>query len=85
MERIGVTAARGKLYKLVENTALTNQPVTILGKSGNAVLISEEDWKAIQATLYLGNMPGMTESILEASMEAREQPETLTPLDEVDW
>ena len=37
----------------------------ILGKRGNAVLVSEEDWRAIQETLYLCSIPGMRESIME--------------------
>jgi antitoxin YefM len=39
--------------------------VQITGKQGNAVLLSEEDWRAIQETLHLVSMPGMHESILE--------------------
>jgi PHD/YefM family antitoxin component YafN of YafNO toxin-antitoxin module len=39
--------------------------VQINGKRGNAVLLSEEDWRAIQETLHLVSIPGMRESILE--------------------
>ena len=44
------TQARSKLYRLIDDTAASHQPVTITGKRGNAVLISEEDWMAIQET-----------------------------------
>ena len=37
----------------------------ITGKRGNAVLVSEDDWRAVQETLYLVSIPGMRESILE--------------------
>ena len=38
-------------------------------RAKNAVLISEDDWVAIQETLYLNSIPGMTESILESRDE----------------
>ena len=37
----------------------------IPGKRGNAVLLSEGDWRAIQETLHLVSIPGMCESILD--------------------
>jgi PHD/YefM family antitoxin component YafN of YafNO toxin-antitoxin module len=37
----------------------------IVGKRNSAILIAEEDWKAIQETLYLTAIPGMRESICE--------------------
>ena len=43
----------------------SHQPVQITGKRGNAVLLSQEDWRALQETLHLVSMPGMRESILE--------------------
>ncbi len=55
--------ARKDLYRLVENVNHYNEPMLIVGKKGNAVLLSEEDWNAIQETLFLDSIPGMTESI----------------------
>ena len=63
MTGITATEARSKLYRLIDETAESHQPVTILGKRNRAVLISEEDWIAIQETLYLLAVPGMRESI----------------------
>ena len=54
-----------RLYALIDEVAASHQPVQITGKRGNAVLLSEEDWRAIQETLHLVSMPGMRESILE--------------------
>lgn len=64
---IGITAteARSNLYRLIDETADSHQPITIMGKRNNAVLVSEEDWHAIQETLYLLSVPGMRESIRE--------------------
>ncbi|MBF0521632.1 MAG: type II toxin-antitoxin system Phd/YefM family antitoxin [Candidatus Omnitrophica bacterium] len=63
MTSITVTQARAKLYQLLDSTAQSHEPIQITGKRNNAVLISEEDWKAIQETLYLLSIPGMKKSI----------------------
>lgn len=63
MPTLSVTEARTKLYRLIDETSLTHEPVVITGKRGNAVLISEDDWRAIQETMFLLNIPGMRESI----------------------
>lgn len=65
MATLTATEARQQLYRLIDETASTHEPITITGKRGNAVLISEGDWKAIQETMFLVNIPGMRESILE--------------------
>ena len=65
MTTLTASEARAGLYRLIDQTAETHKPVIISGKRSNAVLISEEDWGAIQETLYLLAIPGMRESILE--------------------
>lgn len=55
--------ARTRLYRLVDETAAAHRPLHITGKRASAVLIAEEDWRAIQETLYLLSVPGMRESI----------------------
>ena len=63
MRVLNATEARSKLYSLIDETLTTHQPIAITGKRGNAVLVSEEDWNAIEETLYLLAIPGMRESI----------------------
>jgi len=63
MPRLSATEARSKLYRLIDEASLTHEPIVITGKRGNAVLISEDDWRAIQETMFLLNIPGMRESI----------------------
>jgi antitoxin YefM len=63
MPTVTATEARSKLYQLIDESASTHEPVLITGKRANAVLLSEEDWKAVQETLYLLGIPGMRESI----------------------
>ena len=58
------TEARKRLYKLLDSVAASHEPVRIAGKRNAAVLIAEEDWRAIQETLYLSSIPGMRESII---------------------
>ncbi len=65
MKTISVTKARSNLYKLIDEIKESSQPIQITGKRGNAILISEDDWRAIQETLYLLSIPGMRESIRE--------------------
>lgn len=63
MTTLTATEARKRLYNLVDNVAESHAPIQIVGKRNSAVLISEEDWRAIQETLYLTSIPGMRESI----------------------
>lgn len=65
MKSINVTNAREQLYMLLDETNISHEPIQILGKRGNAILISENDWNSIQETLYLVSIPGMKESIIE--------------------
>ena len=63
MSTLTATEARKRLYTLVDDVAESHDPIQIVGKRNSAVLVSEEDWRAIQETLYLSSMPKMRESI----------------------
>lgn len=63
MPTLSATEARSKLYRLIDQTSLSHEPIVITSKRGNAVLLSEDDWRSIQETMYLLNIPGMRESI----------------------
>jgi len=80
MPTLTATEARAKLYRLIDETASSHEPIIITSKRGRAVLISEDDWRAIQETLYLLNISGMRETIREG---------LATPIDEckedIDW
>lgn len=69
MTTLTVSEARADLYRLIDQAAESHKPIVISGKRANAVLISEEDWSAIQETLYLLAIPGMGESIKDAMAE----------------
>jgi len=65
MTTFSASEARKRFYKLVDKVKETHEPVYIVGKRNSAYLVSEEDWRAIQETLYLTSIPGMRESIME--------------------
>lgn len=65
MSSLSVSDARANLYRLIDETAASHEPVHIIGKRNNAVLLAESDWKAVQESLYLLGIPGMRESIQE--------------------
>jgi len=64
MTTVSATEARKRLYALIDEVGQSHEPVQITGKRGNAVLLSEDDWRAIQETLHLVSIPVMRESIL---------------------
>ncbi|NCF17802.1 MAG: type II toxin-antitoxin system prevent-host-death family antitoxin [Haliea sp.] len=80
MTTLNATEARSRLYALIDETSDSHEPILITGKRGNAVLLAEEDWNAINETLHLLSIAGMRESIREG---------LATPLDEcdreIDW
>lgn len=77
---IAASKARADIFNLIDETAATHEPIIITGKRHNAVMISQEDWNAMQETLYLMSIPGMKESIIEGMN---------TPIDEcsdtIEW
>lgn len=80
MTTITASEARANLYRLIDQTAASHQPVHIAGKRSGAVLLSAEDWAAIQETPDLLAVPGMRESIKEGMAEPLEHGAT-----ELDW
>lgn len=69
MKTITATSARNEFYRLIDATLTEHEPIQITGKRGNAVLVSESDWRAIQETLHLVSLPGMRDSILAGMAE----------------
>lgn len=63
---ITASQARSDIYNLIDETAQSHEPIIITGKRHNAVMVSQEDWKAIEETLYLTSIPNMAQSIIEA-------------------
>ena len=83
MTAISVTKARENIYQILTDVNTNSQPITITNNRGkNGVLISEDDWNAIQETLYLNSIPGVAESIIAGCNTFIED---CVSEDEVDW
>ena len=80
MTTLNATEARARLYNLIDEAAETHEPIVITGKRHNAILLSEEDWSAINETIYLLSVPGMRESIKDGLKQSLEECSQ-----EVDW
>ena len=63
---MSVSQARADIYNLMDRTAQTHEPIIITGKRNNVVMISQEDWEAIEETLYLNSIPNLSKSIQDA-------------------
>lgn len=80
MPTLTATEARKRLYSLLDDLKESHEPIQILGKRSSAVLISEEDWRAIQETLFLTSITGMRESIQEGLGTPAEECD-----EDIDW
>lgn len=80
MTSVSATTARANLYRLIDQVNEGSEPLTITGQRGNAVLVGEDDWHAIQETLFLASVPGLTESVRLARAEGIEAGSS-----ELDW
>ena len=67
MAHVSATKARAQLYRLID--AAAHEPIHITGKRGNAILISESDWRSLQETLHLSSIPGMKASLRKGRAE----------------
>lgn len=72
MDVYTITEARAKLFSLVGQVQESHKPVILKGKHAKAVILSQEDYEALQETLYIHSVPGLAQSILSASKEPLE-------------
>ena len=63
---MSASQVRADIYNLMDRTAQTHEPIVIIGKRNNVVMISQEDWEAIEETLYLNSIPNLSKSIRDA-------------------
>ncbi len=73
MTTLSASDARANLYRLMDQAAESHQPIVITGKRHDSVMLSVEDWQAIQETLHLLSVPGMRESIKEGLAQATDE------------
>lgn len=65
MSIINATTARNNFFRVMEEAIDNKEPICVTGKKGNVVIVSEDDWRSIQETLYLVSIPGMKEKLLQ--------------------
>lgn len=65
MINTNATNFRKNIFEMLDQTIKYNEPVNISTKSGNAVLISEDEYNSLMETLYLTSVPGMKKKLEE--------------------
>ena len=65
MINTNITTFRKNIFHIIEQTIQFNEPVNVSTKSGNAVLMSEEEYNGLMETLYLSSIPGLKEILLD--------------------
>ena len=73
MDTINVTNARKNLYRIIKSISDSHEPIHVSGKNGSVVIIAEEDWKAIEETLFLTTDPKLRKSIIDGMNEPIEK------------
>ena len=77
MNAMNATKARANLFKIMAFVNDNSQPLTLTNSKGkNAVLVGEDDWNAIQETMYLNSVPSMVDSLIKGKN---------TPLEDYLW
>lgn len=69
MATTNITELRKNLFSTIDSVIKYNEPIQVTTKSGNAVLISEEDYNALLETVYLMSQPGLVFKIKEGEKE----------------
>jgi antitoxin YefM len=82
LKTITVTNVRKQIFNILEQTIMSSEPIQITSKKGSVVMVSLEDWSAIQETLYLLSIPNMRENLLEGAKETIDECKTL---EEIGW
>lgn len=73
MESLSLPEATQNLDTLINHITETHEPVMIEGTQNKVIMISTEDWSAIQETIYLNSIPGYVDSINEMINSPREE------------
>ncbi len=83
MTSVTATAARKDIYNLIARVNEDCKSVAITNSKGKgAVLVGEDDWAAIEETLYIMGVPGMAEKLTKAHNESIDD---CIPADALDW
>ena len=65
MSTINITNFRKNIFEYLNRTIQYNEPLSITTKTGNAVILSEEDYLGLMETLYLSSNAKLKKEIIE--------------------
>jgi prevent-host-death family protein len=82
MNTYDLTNTEAELQSLLQEVNQTHVPVRIVGENVAAVMLSADDWRAVEETIYINSFRGLADSILSAS---KEPVEDCLPVGEADW
>ena len=82
MLNTNITQFRKNVFAMLENTIKYNEPINISTKSGNAILLSEEEYKGIMATLELSSNAELKKTLIDGMNTPLSE---CIPEDEVVW
>lgn len=82
MTNVNITNFRKNIYDMIEKTIEYNEPLNIVTKKGNAIVLSEEDYNSLIETLYISSVPNMKEEIIK---RANDENDEFVDEDEVEW
>ncbi|MET8133296.1 MULTISPECIES: type II toxin-antitoxin system Phd/YefM family antitoxin [unclassified Streptomyces] len=82
---ITASEARARLFPLIQQVNDDHEPVEITSKGGNAILMSADDFRSWQETIYLLRSPANAARLMAAVAEdkAAETPLITRPMDEL--
>lgn len=82
MLNTNITNFRKNVFSMLEQTVRYNQTLNVSTKDGNAVILSEDDYRSLMETVSLLSIPGMRDKLIEG----RETPlADCVPESEVEW
>lgn len=82
MTNINVTALRKNLFGTLSNAIKYNEIINVSTKEGNAIILSEEEYEGLIATLELSSNDALKQKILAGK---KEKLKDCIDIDEVDW
>ena len=71
MDKVDITTLRKNLFSTLEKVANNNEPIMVMTKKGNAVILSQKNYDSIVESIYLISQPRLVEKIKEGEKEER--------------
>ncbi len=66
MKHVSISEVRKNIFNLFDNVVDSHEPLYIKTKKDAVIVLSVEDYNALEETLYLQSVPGFVEEVKEA-------------------